>query len=748
LNGQRVGQQQLAPGWTDYRKRVQYQTYDVTRLLRRGPNAAGAILGDGWYAGSLGPDLKRNHFGPYPLRLRLQLYVEFQDGTSRSVVSDATWQGTTGPIRASDLYAGETYDARLERPGWDTAMTGRDQSPQRVTLGWRESVRGSQAGPRRPPPSDWRPVSVLTDQDPALSAQVGPPIRVTGEVATRRVTEPQPGRFVFDLGQNLVGIARLRVRGSRGTRVTMRFGEVLNPDGTVYRANLRRARATDQYTLRGGGDEVFEPHFTYHGFRYVEVTGYPGRPGPAAISGRVFHSDLPATSFFSCSSDLVNQLQQNIVWGQRGNLMSVPTDCPQRDERLGWMGDAELFARTACFNMEMAAFFTKWMRDIVDAQSPEGFFSDVSPRVVDLADGAPSWADAGIIVPWTVWQCYGDTRIIDRNFAAMARYVDLLVRANPDLLWLKRRNNDFGDWVAAGGKTSKDLIASAYLAYDLRLLAEMARATGREADAVKYGDLARKSRDAFNARFGGADGHYTSDSQTAYAMVLGMDLAPREHRAAVADRLVEAVRRADDHLSTGFIGTAFLLPALSETGHNDLAYRLLLQRTYPSWGYMIDRGATTIWELWNSDVEGPAMNSRNHFAFGTVGEWLQRSVAGIDTDPVAPGYRRVVIRPRPGPGVTAAEASYAAGPGRIASAWSRTSNGLRLTVTLPANTTATVYLPRAGVAAVRVLEGGRPVWQADRFVSGVAGITAARDVGDAVAFDVDSGSYHFDLQTP
>lgn len=626
----------------------------------------------------------------------------------------------------SDLYAGETYDARREIAGWC-----------------------SPAEARQADESGWKPVTVYTDQDPQLNAQMDQPIRVVEEVATKQVTEPKPRLYVFDMGQNMVGWARLRVSGPAGTQVVLRFGEVLNPDGTVYRDNLRRARATDTYILKGGGTEVWEPHFTYHGFRYVEVSGLPvaeGRmPAAGALTGVAFCSSMPETSRFSCSSELVNRLFRNILWGQRGNLMSVPTDCPQRDERLGWMGDAEIFARTACFNMDMAAFFTKWTRDIMDAQSAEGFFSDVSPRVVDMADGAPAWADAGIVVPWTVYQCYGDTRLADRAFPSMQKYVDLLVRANPELLWLRRRNNDFGDWVAAGGQTPKELIASAFLAYDLELLADMAKATGRTAEAGKYGRLSEQAREAFNRKYLAADGKIAGDSQTAYAIAIGMHLVPPDLRKAVGQQLLGAVRARQDHLSTGFIGTAFLLPALTATGHPDTAYRLLLNNDYPSWGYTISKGATTIWELWNSDTAGPGMNSRNHFAFGAVGEWIQRDLAGIDTDPTAPGYSRIRIRPQPGPCIDRAATEYDSIRGRIVSRWNKTPGSLTLEVTLPTNTTAEVAVPATDLDA-RILEGGRLLWQGERFIPGTAGISAGRRGAGAVVFDVGGGTYRFEVR--
>jgi alpha-L-rhamnosidase len=722
LNGTPVGDQILAPGWTDYRRRVQYQTYDVTTMVRPGPNALGAILGDGWFAGSLGFDLSRNHFGPGPVRLRARLVVEYADGATELVTTDSSWRGTLrGPIRESDIYGGETYDARLDLTGWDRP-------------GYVGDASGSAA---------WVPVAVLNDRTPEVNAQIDPPIRVTEELAPRAVTEPRPGVFVFDMGQNMVGWARLKANGPAGSRITMRFAEVLNPNGTVSRENLRLARATDTFILAGRGVETFEPHFTYHGFRYVEVTGFPGRPAGDTILGRVFHSSMRPAGRFESSSELVNRLYRNITWGQRANMMSVPTDCPQRDERLGWMGDAQLFARSSTWNMEMGAFYTKWMRDIVDAQSPEGAFSDVSPRVVDNADGAPAWADAGLIIPWTLYECYGDVRVLARYWGTMQKYVDMLVTANPDLLWLKRRNNDFGDWVPAGEQTNKDLIASAYLAYDLRLLSKMARILGRTEDAQRYGILADRSRDAFNARFLDPEGRYTGDTQTAYAMALGMDLVPAERRGQVGGRLAEAVRRRGS-LATGFIGTKYLLPALTDTGNADLAFQLLTSTKYPSWGYMIEKGATTIWELWNSDTAGPAMNSRNHFAFGTVAEWMQRYLGGIDIGPEAPGYRRIIIRPLPGGGITRARTEYDSQYGTVATDWEATDRGLLLKVTVPMNTAATVYLP--ALASARVMEGGKSVWEGGRYLPGVPGIVAAEATASAVRLDIGGGSYEFRVE--
>ncbi len=679
INGRRVGEDVLTPDWTDYRKRVTYQTYDVTDLLRQGENAVAAMLGDGWYGSGLGWNLQRFSFGPPPDRLLMQLQVTYADGRKETVVTDGSWKATLGPILRSEIYAGETYDARKEQPGWDRP-------------GFRDS--------------GWQPVTVLDAPPAALVAQRSPTIQVTQELKPRTVQEPKPGVFVFDMGQNMVGWARLRAAGPAGTSIRMRFAEILNPDGTIYTANLRRAEATDTFTLRGGGEETFEPHFTYHGFRYVELTGYPGRPGLNTILGIVFHTNTPPSGAFACSDDMVNQLWRNITWGQRGNQESVPTDCPQRDERLGWMGDAEIFSRTACFNMDMDAFYSKWMRDVVDAQSAAGGFSDVSPRVVDPADGAPAWGDAGIIIPYEVYRQYGDTGIVRDNWPAMVRWMEYIHGANPNLLWLKRRNNDFGDWVPAGSDTPKDVLATAYWAYDAQLMAEMARALGRAEEASGYLELYNGIKAAFIKAYVKDDGTVGNGSQTCQALAIHMGLLPDGMTKAAADVLVRDIQKRGGHLSTGFVGTCYLMRALTMAGHTDMAYQLLLNEDYPSWGYMIRKGATTMWERWNGDTGDPGMNSFNHYAFGAVGEWIYRCVAGIDTDPHAPGYRAVIIHPRLDSRITHARGEYESMYGKVVSDWTSSADGaFSLNVTVPANSAALVYVPFSGQG--KVLEGGK-----------------------------------------
>jgi len=712
LNGEQVGDRVFAPGWTDYRKRVMYQTYDVTDLLREGDNAVGAVLGEGWYCGQIGWGQAQDQFGEHPPRLLAQLEVEFEDGTTERVATGGTWRCAEGPIRRSQFYDGELYDARREMPGWDEA--GFDDA-------------------------DWSPAETYDDTGAERNAQQHPPIRVTEEVQPVDINEVEPDRYIFDMGQNMVGFCRLRVSGPAGTEVTLRHAEVLNDDGTLYTENLRKAKATDTYVLRGDDEEVFRPHFTYHGFRYVEVTGYPGTPGEDALTGLVVHNDCERTGHIETSSEMVNRLQENIVWGQRGNMHSVLTDCPQRDERLGWMGDAQIFAPTACYNMDMAAMLTKFARDMVDEQTPEGAFPDVcpylSPAGVLPPAGAPAWMDAGVIVPWTVYEFYGDERILKRHFESMCRYVQYVTGENPGGIWENARGNDYGDWVPAGEQTDKTMFATLNHFYSTALTARAARVLGRDEVAERYEERAEKVRDAFNERYLQDDGTYENATQTVDALVLAWGVVPGEHRRSVADDLVANIEGRGGHLSTGFGGTQWLLPALCETGHEDVAHRLLLTRDYPSWGYMLEKGATTIWELWNSDTEGPGMNSRNHFAYGSVGQWMFGWLAGIHSE--AGDWARFSIRPHPGRTggeLERVRASYASIRGEIVSQWEATDDGLRLTVRVPASCRAAVYLPAAEPEAVT--EDGAPLEE-------VQGIGAVSVENGHVVCDVMAGAYKF-----
>jgi alpha-L-rhamnosidase len=708
LNGVRVGEDYFRPGWTDYRDRFQVQTYDVGPLLREGRNAIGVVLGDGWYAGHVA-DRGRENWGR-STRALVQLELEYDDGTQARVVSDASWKAGEGPIRSSDLLMGEIYDARREIAGW--AEPGFDAT-------------------------GWRSPEVEALGSVPLVPQVGPSVRRVAELNPQELTQPSPGVHVYDLGQNMVGFVRLRVSGPAGTTVRLRHAEMLNPDGSIYTANLRSARATDTYTIKGGGLEVWEPTFTYHGFRYVEVTGYPGIPRPDAVTGVVLSSALDATGVLQTSDDLVNQLQHNIVWGQRGNYLEVPTDCPQRDERLGWMGDAQVFARTACFNFDVASFLTKWLQDVRDAQSPDGGFPNFAPVPGKKEGGSPAWGDAGVMVPWTLYRCYGDKRVLEQQYDAMKRWIAYVRDANPDLLWVKRSDANFGDWLNVGADAPRDVLATAYFARSTRLVAKTARVLRREEEAREFERLFGRIRDAFDRAYLKPDGRIEGDTQTIYLLALAFDLLPEERRPRAAECLVEdIVEKRHGHLSTGFLGVSLLNPVLTRIGRTDLAYRLLLEDTYPSWGYSIRQGATTIWERWDGWTEDkgfqdPGMNSFNHYSLGSVGQWLYAVVAGIDLDPEEPGYQRIILQPRPGGGLTHAEGALRTLYGRIRSAWRIESGRLRWDVEVPPNTTAEIHVPTCDPESVT--EGGRPAAEAE-------GLTP---IGPAV-FEAGSGRYFFE----
>ncbi|MEV7341897.1 alpha-L-rhamnosidase [Streptomyces sp. NPDC093544] len=670
LNGRRVGRDQLAPGWTDYRERVQYQTYDVTKLLRIGGNAIGAYVAPGWYAGNVGM------FGPHQYgerpALLAQLEIEYADGTSERITSGADWRAAAGPIVAADLLGGETYDARKETPGW-------------TSPGFDDRT--------------WLDVSGAGDAAPDLIvAQVDGPVRVAEELSVKKVTEPEPGVFVLDLGQNMVGSVRLRVTGDAGTAVRLRHAEVLNPDGTLYTANLRTAAATDTYTLKGGGEETYEPRFTFHGFRYVEVTGFPGTPSAKAVTGRVMHTSAPFTFEFETDVPMLNKLHRNITWGQRGNFLSVPTDTPARDERLGWTGDINVFAPTAAYTMESARFLSKWLVDLRDAQTAEGAFTDVAPMVGTIGNGVAGWGDAGVTVPWSLYQAYGDRQVLEDAWPSIEAWLTYLEKHSGGLL---RPDAGYGDWLNVSDETPKDVVATAYFAHSADLAARTAKELGR--DSAPYLDLFERIRAAFRHAYVTADGRVKGDTQTAYVLALSMDLLPTALRTAAADRLVALIEAKDWHLSTGFLGTPRLLPVLTATGHTDVAYRLLQQRSFPSWGYQIDKGATTMWERWDSirpdgSFQTPDMNSFNHYAYGSVGEWMYANIAGISAG--RPGYREIVIRPRPGGQVTTARATFASVYGPISTQWRQRTDGFLLTCAVPPNTTAEVWIPAAAPDAV------------------------------------------------
>ena len=694
LNGGRVGDDVLTPDFTDYRKRVTYQTYDVTNHVVRGGNAIGALLGDGWYGSPL--TWVGAYFFESPDRFFAQLELEFDDGSQAIVVTDNSWKAAPSPILESQIYSGEFYDARLERSDWNKA-----------------TFDGS----------GWKPAVVTDAPTLEVTAQIDSPVHRITTLQPKTVTPTGNGAYVFDMDQNIVGWAILKVKGDTGTKVSLRFAEILNPDGTIYTQNLRNADAIDTYILRGGGEETFAPHFTFHGFRYVEVTGYPGTPTLDAIQGEVVSSvDGGPAGRLATSSDLVNHMWEIGLWGQRGNFLSVPTDCPQRDERLGWMGDAGVFWRTGTYNFDVAAFSQKFIQDIVDAQNSQGAFTNVSPNTLPVGGGgiqgasawteglvgAPGWGDAGVIVPWTTWLQYGDKAVIEKYWDAMERWMEFIQSRNPDFIRKNGVGPNFGDWLAPDPNTDKDLLATAYWALIANMMSQMARAIGKQADGDRYDEVVQCIRSAFQKAYIKEDGTVGTGTQTSYVVALYTKLAPEPLEPLLVDKLVKDIESRNWHLSTGFLGTPFLLFTLADHGRPDVAYRLLLNETYPSWGYMLSKGATTWWERWNGDTGDPSMNSYNHYAFGSVLAWVYRYAVGINTNHGVPGFKDIVIHPRLDPRMMSARGEYDSIYGKIVTDWKGTADGpFSLQVTIPANTSAKIFLP--GIGAGHVTEDGQAV---------------------------------------
>ena len=760
LNGARVGDGYFEPGWADYAQRGYYRTHDVTALMRRGANALGAIVADGWYAGYVGYGqlvgygphrTGRNLYGHTPALLA-QLEIEYADGTRETVGTDPTWRVTrAGPIREADLLMGESYDARAElgrwaEPGYDAAR-------------WESAVPATTNGRREAPFSDvvgTRTVDLGFQAPPRLQAYSAPPIRITQELPARKVTQPKPGAYLFDFGQNFAGNVRLRIKGPPGTKITLRYGEMLHQDGTLMTENLRKARATDTYILRGDpGGEVWSPRFTYHGFQFVEVTGVTEPPPLETLTGLVMHNDTPLRGRFECSDEVMTRFAQNAQWTQRANYFEIPTDCPQRDERLGWMGDAQAYVRTASFNADIAAFFTKWLDDVEEAQRSFGAYPDYAPY--PMAHGTPgktfgtAWTDAGVICPWTIWKVYGDTRVIERHWGSMTRFMEWRQASTAVDGTGASIGNPWGDWLNVDDPTPVEYVDTCYHALVCTQMADLAEAIGRASEATLYRDRAARVRKAFAARYVEKDGRLGVPSQTAHVLALWAEMLDPKLQAPIAAQLADKIAASGHRMTTGFLGTRALLLALSEHGQHDMAVRLFQNRQYPSWGYEVVNGATTVWERWDSFTtehgfegrngrQNAAMNSFSHYAFGAVMEWAYRVLAGIDT--AGPGYRHIVIRPRPpsaarNPDVAPihwVRAQYDSHHGRIASAWRQTPEKFELDVTIPPNTTASVWLPARD--AGQVTESDAPITTGD-------GIRVEEKAADALRLEVGAGSYHF-----
>jgi alpha-L-rhamnosidase len=724
LNGKKVGDQVLTPGWTSYGKRLQYQVYDVTNQVVKGNNAIGAALGDGWYRGTLAWGNNWAVYGKH-LGLLLQLKVIFTDGSETLLVSDETWKASNnGAIRMSDIYNGETYDATKKLTGWNLP-------------GYNES--------------SWTKVSIGNYEN-RLIASEGSPVRKIQEIKPVKIFRTPKGKLIVDMGQNMVGWLRLKVTGNKGTVVTLRHAEVMDKSGEFYTTNLRAARCQLTYTLAGTGEETYEPRFTFMGFRFVEVTGFPGELTLDNLTGVVVHSDMAVTGSYESSSALLNQLQHNIQWGQKGNFVDVPTDCPQRDERLGWTGDAQAFCRTAAFNMDVSSFFTKWLKDVSADQKPGGEVPDVIPDVLGkqgslTTQPSAGWGDVAVITPWTMYLVYGDKRILENQYPGMKLWVEYIrKKAGDSYIW--KGGSKYGDWLfyhppvnnhtEPDGHTEHDFIATAFYAYSTSILAATAKELGKTDDEKLYSDLYENIKKVFINEYVTNGGRVGTNSQTSYVLALMFDLLPEDLNKKAAAFLVEDIKSRRNRLSTGFLGTPYLCHVLSDNGYTDVAYDLLLQEAYPSWLYPVKMGATTIWERWDgqktdSTFQDPGMNSFNHYAYGAIGDWMYRVSAGIETK--GAGYKHLILQPHPSKKLTYSKASFESSYGTVSSGWERKGNKITVIVKIPANAVATVTLPVN--AAVKATENGKGI-------SENKNISDIRITGNKLLFEAGSGDYIFE----
>lgn len=655
LNGKKIGDVKLLPGYTDYHKRVYYHSFDVTDSLTLGDNTVSALLGQGWFAGYWGFNHHKGYYGR-DAWFACVLEMELADGTHERLVTDASWVWNNSPLLKADLLQGETYDAREEIPGWN--------EPGLDLTEWQNVVR----------------INRMETPPEIVEPHPGVPVREIDLLPAKSVNELKSGSYVFDFGQNMVGVVRLKVNVPAGTEIVIKHGEMLNADGTVYRDNLRSADCIDRYIAKGTGEEIWEPRFTFHGFQFVEISGLPEQPSTDAVTGVVWMSDLKETASFECSDARVNRLFENIRWSFRGNYLEVPTDCPQRDERLGWTGDAQMFVKSATYLGDIRKFFKKWLIDLNDSQREDGAYPEVAPFMGMFIFGVAAWGDAGIICPYTLWKQYGDLSFVRDNWSQMKKYMDYLVSEG-------NNHNDTikhacGDWLHINSPTPDRLIGMAYRAFDAKMMAEMAHALGLEDDAAHFESELQRDCALFRKELFDGD-RVAVRTQTACALAISMDLVEGDDLTQVSDTLVELLKESKGYLTCGFIGTGLLCPALTKIGRSDLALQLLLNDQYPSWLYEVDNGATTIWERWNSwTKEGGfgnvGMNSFNHYAFGAVCEWMMESLAGIR--PGSNGFQTVLVEPVFTDKFEFVRASYDSVSGPIAVRWDKTEDGFTLKV--------------------------------------------------------------------
>ncbi|GAB3665129.1 alpha-L-rhamnosidase [Echinicola sediminis] len=700
INGQKVGDAYFTPGWTSYGKRLQYQAYDVTGLLQAGTNAVGVILGNGWYRGELAWRSQKNIFGA-DIALLMQIEIEYSDGERFTFFSDGNWKSSTGEILQSSIYNGETIDARKKHPGW--MLPDFDQQ-------------------------SWHSVKVNDYGYEKLTATYSEPVRKQETFKPLQVITTPKGETVLDFGQNLVGFVEVDISGKKGKKITLMHAEVLDKKGNFYTDNLRSAKQKNTYILSGKGQEHFEPHFSWQGFRYVKVKGVEGKIDPDNFTAVALYSDMPKTGNFSTSHPLLNQLQHNIQWGQRGNFLDIPTDCPQRDERLGWTGDAQVFFRTAAFNMQVDNFFGKWLRDLAADQLENGAVPHIIPNIMgSKSSGSAGWADAATIIPWNMYLLYGSKEVLRQQYPSMKAWVDYMLANSREMLWNNGRH--FGDWLfykpeneveGRSTLTDKHLIAQCFFAHSTQILINAARVLGNDEDVENYQELLSHIKSAFLKEYVKENGELISDSQTAYVLALQFDLLPETLRQKAAQALAENIINYDYHLTTGFLGTPYICHVLSRFGYQDLAFTLLMQSSYPSWLYPVTKGATTIWERWdglktNGDFQTPRMNSFNHYAYGAIGDWMYRNLAGINSDEAldSTGYKKIIIQPHWDNHILDDKVREKAGPaledvlttletyyGTISSHWNKKPEGVLLSVNIPVNTRATIILPNTGLSNI------------------------------------------------
>jgi alpha-L-rhamnosidase len=717
MNGSKVGNDLFAPGWTDYRQRVQYRRYEVTNQVKNGDNVIGAEIAPGWFAGKIAW-FSNNRYGKQ-VSFSAELHLEFADGSTEVVATDGTWKTSAGPLTASDIQDGDQYDARLEKNGWDKP-------------GYNDSK--------------WTAAEVRTGENRNLVAQQDEPVGVVREMTPVKVTEPAPGIFVYDLGQNITGVARIAVKGAKGTTITLKFAERLNANGTLDVTNLKESKATDTYITSGNGIEIFQPKFTFHGFRWISIEGLEKAPALADVTGVVVGSRFPEIGSLQTSNPDLNHLLSNIRWTVHNSYLSVPLDSPQRSERLGWTGDANVMAATATWFFGLDRFYSKWERDILDAQAynkdkMDGGMPNVAPRWAPKQGGTGGgWGDVGVNLPYVLWQRYGDTDIIRTSYVGMKKWIAYMERAsNHHIIPVKARISTAGDWENANDETPKDLIGTFYYALDVAQLAEMAAAIGEDADAAAFRKRFQEVRAAIIKAFIAPDGKVAKGSQTAQVFALYLGLYPDGMREKIFGKLLENIRAHDDHLTTGYLGSQWLLHVLVANGRADVAYKILLQKTGPSWLFMASNGQTSLWEGWNSlnpdGTFGPTKRtSLGHSALGSCGDWMFQNIGGLVPDPASPGFKHFIIRPIPGGALTNAELKYESPQGRITSRWTLKDVHFNLEVDVPVNATATIVLPTAGTA--NITESGRPV-------AASPGVIRIGTTNGFASYNVGSGRYTF-----